>query len=58
MSNTELIEAIQNLTEAVNNLKRTVEDNTIKTSSNTTELDHLYKKMGELELAIGKLGRR
>lgn len=58
MSNSELVKAIEDLTEAVNSLRHVVESSTIKVVSNTTELGHVYNKMGELETALLKVAKK
>ncbi|MES1181608.1 MAG: hypothetical protein ABUL44_02320 [Flavobacterium sp.] len=54
MSNAELIKVIEDLTEAINQLRRSVDDNTSKISSNNAQIDHLYNKMEELGTSINK----
>jgi uncharacterized coiled-coil protein SlyX len=58
MTDAELIKSIEDLTETINKLRTVVEANTLKVSSNSNQLEYLYGKMGELESAIVKLGRR
>ena len=58
MADPELIRSIEDLTEAINKLREVVESNTLKVSSNTTQLEYLFGKMDELQTEIAKLTRR